>query len=79
MGAKPAYKDDGPLVRVSVRNSSIIPGGIDARTDFASPPRRIVVVDVVVVKLACRVRISSKGAVTKVAKRRAADPATSGM
>ena len=73
MGAKPAYKEEIPRVRVRSLNSSIIPGMTMEEEEDAVVPFRVVP------KLACRVRISSNGAVANVAKRRAVDPATSGM
>ncbi len=77
MGAKPAYKEEIPRVRVRSLNSSIIPGmTIEDDDAVAVPPFRV---GCVVTKLACRVRISSNGAVANVAKSRAVDPATSGM
>ena len=81
MGAKPAYREDIPRVRVRYFNSSIIPG-ITTEDDLTEPelvpPSRVVAV-AVATTLACRVRISSNGAVTIVATSRAVDPATSGM
>lgn len=71
MGANPAYSEEIPRVRVRSLNSSIIPG-MTMEEDAVVPFR-------VVPKLACRVRISSNGAVANVAKSRAVDPATSGM
>ena len=78
MGANPAYSEEIPRVRVRSLNSSIIPGmTMEEEEDaVAKPPFRV---GCVVPKLACRVRISSNGAVANVAKSRAVDPATSGM
>ena len=74
MGANPAYSEEIPRVRVRSLNSSIIPGMTMEEAAVAVPP-----LFRVVPKLACRVRISSNGAVANVAKSRAVDPATSGM
>ena len=76
MGANPAYSEEIPRVLVRSLNSSIIPGMTmeEEEAAVAKPP-----LFRVVPKLACRVRISSNGAVANVAKSRAVDPATSGM
>lgn len=76
MGANPAYSEEIPRVRVRSLNSSIIPGmTMEEEEDAVAVPPLFRVVP----KLACRVRISSNGAVANVAKSRAVDPATSGM
>lgn len=73
MDAKPAYKGEIPRVRVRSLNSSIILG-MTTEDDVDVPPFRVCRV---VVKLICRVRMSSNGAVVaNVAKSRAVDPNT---
>lgn len=76
MGAKPAYKDDIPRVCARNLNSSSMPGMAMEDDLVALLPSRA---GRVATTLACRVRISSNGAVAIVAKSRAVDPATSGM
>eukprot|EP00579_Thalassiosira_antarctica_P003054 CAMPEP_0201907070 /NCGR_PEP_ID=MMETSP0902-20130614/57344_1 /ASSEMBLY_ACC=CAM_ASM_000551 /TAXON_ID=420261 /ORGANISM="Thalassiosira antarctica, Strain CCMP982" /LENGTH=101 /DNA_ID=CAMNT_0048441217 /DNA_START=891 /DNA_END=1196 /DNA_ORIENTATION=- len=68
VGARPTYNEEIPLVLTSIRNSSIIPG-----TGIGFCPIRCETM------LACRVRMSSNGAVANDASRRDVDPAISGI
>ena len=68
VGARPTYSEEIPFVLTSSRNSSIIPG-----TGTGVCPTRCETM------LACRVGISSNGAVANDASRREVDPAISGI